>query len=266
MQNIRPAAVSGLFYPANGPALNTMVVNELRSVKSHSNSRFPKAIIVPHAGYIYSGAIAASAYSRLQPYRQHIKRVIIIGPSHRVGFNGLALSSADYFETPLGNIPVDKETNEQLLAIDGVKTLDQAHVQEHSIEVQLPFLQNVLDDFTIVPIVAGNASAKLVDKVINSLWSNDNTVIVISSDLSHYHDYVSAQQLDLSTSDAILNLDLNQIDSEHACGCVGIRGLLSFAQHHAVEATSLDIRNSGDTAGDKDSVVGYGAFIFSEVI
>ena len=264
MTTIRPAIVAGLFYPASSHALLTKIKYDLDSVTPPANLPRPKALIVPHAGYIYSGPIAASAYALLVPYRQQIKRVILIGPSHHVAFNGLALSSADYFNTPLGQIAVDKEAQTKISTIEGVGILEQAYTEEHSLEVQLPFLQSVLNDFKIVPIVAGNASPQIVDKVIETLWGGPETLIIISSDLSHYHDYNTAQQLDNTTSQAIVSLDIDAIDSQHACGCIGIRGLLSFAQHHPLDTRILDVRNSGDTAGDKDRVVGYGAYLFSE--
>jgi len=265
MEAIRPTAVAGLFYPASSQALLDMIEKNLQQVELPANFKLPKALIVPHAGYIYSAPIAASAYTLLQAYRQQIKRVVLIGPSHRVSFNGLALCSADFFSTPLGQIAIDKTAQSQISSIEGVGLLDQAHADEHSLEVQLPFLQFILDDFTIVPIVAGNASPKLVEKLINSLWGGPETLVVISSDLSHYHDYRSAQQLDRNTSQSIVDLDIDAVDSQHACGCVGIRGLLSFAQHHPLNVSILDVRNSGDTAGDKDRVVGYGAYCFTEV-
>lgn len=266
MEAIRSTAVAGLFYPASSQALLEMIEQSFQQVNLPTDFQLAKALIVPHAGYIYSAPIAASAYSLLQAYRQQIKRVVLIGPSHRVGFNGLALCSADFFATPLGQIAVDKTAQAQISSIEGVSLLDQAHTDEHSLEVQLPFLQSVLDDFTIVPIVAGNASPKLVEKVLSTLWGGPETLIVISSDLSHYHDYHTAQQLDRDTSQAIVDLNIDAVDSQHACGCVGIRGLLLFAQHHDLGATILDVRNSGDTAGDKERVVGYGAYSFTEAL
>ena len=265
MVNIRQPAVAGLFYPADPEILINTIEQDLRQTSTPSISSSPKVLIVPHAGYIYSGPIAASAFALLKQSRHLIKRVVIIGPSHRVGFNGVAISSADYFDMPFGRIAIDKVVQEKLLDIVGVHKFDEAHVAEHSLEVQLPFLQYILDEFSIVPIVAGNASPELVAEVIKALWGGSETLFVISSDLSHYHDYQTAQQLDQSTSQAILDLDVNTIDSQHACGCVGIRGLLTFAQHHPLKANILDLRNSGDTAGSKDKVVGYGAYSFYEV-
>ena len=261
---IRPPAVAGMFYPANPDVLRDMIEQDLAQAAPSSVASAPKVLIVPHAGYIYSGSIAASAFVLLEPYCQLIKRVVVIGPSHRVGFNGVAISCADGFDTPLGSIPVDKEAQAKLSEIAGVHIIDEAHAAEHSLEVQLPFLQYMLDKFTIVPIVAGDADPQLIAKIIETLWGGPETLIVISSDLSHYHQYQTARQLDQTTSQAILDLDVNAIDSQHACGCVGIRGLLTFAQRHPLEATVLDLRNSGDTAGSKDSVVGYGAYLFIE--
>lgn len=265
MENIRQAAVAGLFYPADPEILHDMIERDLGQISSLAVTSSPKVLIVPHAGYIYSGPIAASAFALLKQSQHLIKRVVIIGPSHRVGFRGVALSSADYFDLPLGRIPIDKVAQAKLLEIDGVHIIDDAHAAEHSLEVQLPFLQYILDDFSIVPIVAGDASSELIAEVIATLWGGAETLIVISSDLSHYHDYQTAQQLDQITSQAILELDVNTIDSQHACGCVGIRGLLTFAQQHPMKAAIVDLRNSGDTAGSKDSVVGYGAYSFTEV-
>lgn len=264
METIRPPAVAGMFYPENPIVLKDMIEQNLTQANSASDTSVPKVLIVPHAGYIYSGPIAASAFTLLEPYRQLIKRVVIIGPSHRVGFNGVAISSVDAFDTPLGAIPIDKSAQAKLSEIAGVHIIDEAHAAEHSLEVQLPFLQTILDKFSMVPIVAGDASLQLIENIIETLWGGPETLIVISSDLSHYHTYQTAQQLDQITSQAILNLDVNTIDSQHACGSVGIRGFLTFAQHHPLEASLLDLRNSGDTAGSKDGVVGYGAYLFTE--
>ena len=264
MKNIRPPAVAGTFYPENPDTLRDVIEQNIAQTAPLSRTEIPKVLIVPHAGYIYSGPIAGSAYTLLVPYRQLINRVVIIGPSHRVGFHGVALSNADNFKTPLGLIPIDKKSQAKLAEIAGVHIMDKAHEAEHSVEVQLPFLQYMLDTFSIVPIVAGDASPQLIAKIIKTLWAGPETLILISSDLSHFHNYLTAQQLDRATSQAILTMDINAIDSQHACGCVGIRGLLTFTQQHPMETSILDVRNSGDTAGSKDSVVGYGAYLFSE--
>jgi len=265
MQNTRPAAVAGLFYPALPSVLAEMVNNDLAQASTPNQFILPKALIVPHAGYIYSGPIAASAYRYLSPISHIIKRVIIIGPSHRVGFKGVALSSADYFETPLGDIPIDNVAQSKLTDIAGVEIMDLAHAAEHSLEVQLPFLQQALDSFSIVPIVTGDASPQLIENVIAALWGGPETLFIISSDLSHYHDYQTAQQLDKSTSQAVIDLNYHNVHSYNACGYVSIRGLLKFAHKHPLKPSIIDLRNSGDTAGSKDSVVGYGAYIFEEM-
>lgn len=264
MINTRPPVVAGMFYPANPDVLSDIIRQQLESAAYPATPCIPKALIVPHAGYIYSGEIAASAYQYLEPVCDTIKRVVLIGPSHRVGFNGLAMSSADYFATPFGKIPLDHKYQAKLSNIAGVIAFDQAHAEEHSIEVQLPFLQQILNEFSIVPLVAGNASPELVSQVIETLWDGPETLIVISSDLSHYHDYHTAQRLDNATSQAILKLDFAAVHSNNACGCVGINGLLKFAQKHTLTPSLIDLRNSGDTAGSKDSVVGYGAYLFEE--
>lgn len=264
MENVRPTAVAGLFYPSDSNELSNMVCKELSHARVPSEGHIPKALIVPHAGYIYSGGIAASAYNYLKPVRHIIKHVVIIGPSHHVGFDGLALSSADYFATPLGNLRLNKDSKAKLSHITGVHVFDQAHAAEHSLEVQLPFLQQSLDDFSITPIVAGNATPELVAQVIETLWGGPETLIVISSDLSHYHDYQTAQQLDNNTSQAILDLDFNAIHSNNACGCIGVNGLLKLSDQYQLIPSIIDLRNSGDTAGSKDRVVGYGAYLFEE--
>lgn len=259
---IRPTAVAGLFYPAKANVLAGMVDNELEKVSLPSEHHHPLAIIAPHAGYIYSGKTAAHAYKYLLPLHDIIKRVVLIGPSHRVAFEGVALSSVDLFETPLGTIPLDKASEEKLLNIAGVQSSDLAHESEHSLEVQLPFLQQVLDEFTLVPIVVGNARPELVSQLIETMWDGTETLIVISSDLSHYHDYQTAQQLDNATSQSILKLDYTTIHSTNACGHIGVNGLLIFARNHGLKPTIIDVRNSGDTAGDKQRVVGYGSYLF----
>ena len=260
MSAIRPAAVAGMFYPDNPNVLHSDIQSMLSSasLKAHA----PKAIIVPHAGYIYSGPVAASAYAQLAPLRERIKRVILLGPCHRVPLRGLAATSADYFETPLGSIAIDRQAIEQIISLPQVQLYDITHAQEHSLEVQLPFLQEVLDEFTLVPLVVGDADAEEVDEVLELLWGGDETLIVISSDLSHYHDYNSARRLDSRTSDAIEHLDGGAIDFGDACGRNPVIGLLLAARKHRLKAITLDLRNSGDTAGDRSRVVGYGAWAF----
>jgi AmmeMemoRadiSam system protein B len=262
MPQIREPAVAGLFYPADPQELTRMIDGFLAGFPLES-AEPPKAIIVPHAGYIYSGPVAAAAYRRLEPLRARISRVVLLGPSHRVGFIGLAVSSADMFHTPLGDIPLDRTTCEQLATLPQVQRLDQAHAMEHSLEVQLPFLQRVLDAFTLVPLVVGEASADAVAEVLEAAWGGDETLIVISSDLSHYHNYSEARQLDRDTCRAIETLRPESIDYDGACGRNPVKGLLQVARRKGLVAHTLDLRNSGDTAGSKESVVGYGAWSFN---
>ncbi len=262
MTLIRPAAVAGAFYPDDPAELSAMIQSFLH--QADPDKATPKAIIVPHAGYVYSGPVAASAYAPLQKAAGQISRVVLIGPSHRVAFNGLAVSSADLFATPLGNIAVDKAVIATLLQLPFVHLLDQAHSLEHSLEVQLPFLQTVLADFTLVPIVAGDATAEQVDQVLESVWGGPETLIVISSDLSHYHDYFTARQKDRHTTELIEQKHYEQLDFDSACGRVPVSGLLKLAREHGLQVKNIDLRNSGDTAGDKNRVVGYGAYVINE--
>ena len=222
-----------------------------------------KAIIVPHAGYIYSGPIAASAYAHLVQDRESIRRIVLLGPAHFVGFQGLALSSADSFSTPLGTIPVDLEGTKVALDLPFISTLDEAHAEEHSLEVQLPFLQEILKKFILLPLAVGNASPEMVGKVLEKLWGGLETRIVISSDLSHTLPYETAQRVDEETAQTIEALN-PKISPERACGFAPINGLLWTAQRKALRVTRADLRNSGDTAGSRDEVVGYGAFLFEE--
>lgn len=255
----RPPAVAGSFYPAHPEQLQQLVNQYLNDAKT--DAKAPKAIIAPHAGYIYSAPIAASAYARLASVRDKITRVVLIGPSHRVGFQGLAVSQADSYSTPLGTIPIDRQAIQSISQLPFVQVLDQAHSHEHSLEVQLPFLQTVLTQFQLVPIVAGDATALQVAQVLAALWGGDETLIVISSDLSHYHDYATAQHLDQATSHAIENLDYEKLNFESACGRVPVSGLMKLALDNQLKIKTIDLRNSGDTAGDKQRVVGYGAYI-----
>lgn len=257
---IRQPAVAGLFYPDQPRQLRAELTT-LLDLPTRSDTA-PKALIVPHAGYIYSGPIAAKAYQCLASVRNKIKRVILLGPSHRVALQGLASTHDTEFATPLGTIPVDQAALNQLSDLPQVSYLDAAHQYEHSLEVQLPFLQQVLDDFSIVPLLAGDASPDQVCEVLNRLWGGSETLIVISSDLSHYLDYKKARQLDQATCQAIEALHEQAISYEQACGRVPIQGLLQAARERDLVPTTLDLRNSGDTAGPRDKVVGYGAWAF----
>ncbi len=259
---IRPSAVAGLFYPARATELENLLSEQFESLP-HQNHYHPKALIVPHAGYVYSGRVAAKAFQSLRHLAGEIRRVVLIGPSHRVPFRGIAISSADYFATPFGSIAVDKAGIARLAGLETVQFLDAAHDNEHSLEVQLPFLQFVLNQFEIVPVVTGDASAEAVAEVIDAAVNDaDDTLIVISSDLSHYLDYESARRIDQFTTQAIISLDKNDIDPYRACGCVGIRGFLEYARQRQLQGKVISLCNSGDTAGKKDSVVGYGAYLF----
>ncbi len=261
MSTIRPAAIAGMFYPDDKHELHRYLTKLLQQTKP-TTPLHPKAIIVPHAGYIYSGPVAASAYHLLQPYRTIIKRVVLLGPSHHVPLFGLAASSADYFTTPLGDIAIDVMSTHSALQLPQVKLMNEAHALEHSLEVQLPFLQAVLNSFTLVPLVVGEATADEVSEVLELLWGGDETLIVISSDLSHYHDYHTAQKMDRATSNAIEQLHPEALHHDDACGRHPVSGLLLLAKQKGLHATTVDLRNSGDTAGSKDQVVGYGAYVF----
>lgn len=263
MHSIREPAVAGMFYPADPRELRGMVSDFLVHTPPAAASA-PKAIIAPHAGYIYSGPVAATAYARLTPARATIHRVVLLGPSHRVGFHGIAYSGADTFRTPLGDIAVDTQAIARIAALPQVHRLDQAHLLEHSLEVHLPFLQELIDDFKLVPLVVGDAGPEQVAEVLEALWGGPETTIVISSDLSHYHDYATARRLDAATCHAIEALDPQRIGHHDACGRHPVNGLLLLARRKGLAVTTLDLRNSGDTAGPRDHVVGYGAWAFDE--
>lgn len=261
---IRRPAVAGLFYPDDRAELERSLAKYLADASvDPPGTPAPKALIVPHAGFVYSAAVAASAYARIARLRGVVTRVVLLGPSHRVPLRGLAASSADSFATPLGDVPLDRDAIDEILAFSEVRLLDEAHEAEHSLEVQLPFLQYVLGDFRLVPLSVGDAEPERVSEVIEALWGGAETHIVVSSDLSHYYPYTSAQTRDAATSRAIEALDPAGLDSESACGRIPARGLLLSAKRHGLSARTVDLRNSGDTAGGKNEVVGYGAYVFS---
>jgi hypothetical protein len=240
-----------MFYPGEPAELRRMIDGFLAEAKPGLH---PKAIIAPHAGYVYSGPIAASVYKRINP--EDVSRAVLIGPSHRVAFRGLAASSAPAWRTPLGEVSVARP--------NFVQISDAAHAQEHSLEVQVPFLQTVLGDFTLLPLVAGEASAAEVAEVLEKCWGGPETLIVISSDLSHYESYKTAREMDTAAAKAILALDERGLEYDNACGLVPICGLLHLAKQKKMRAELVDLRSSGDTAGSRDQVVGYGAFAFYE--
>ncbi len=277
---VRPAAVAGRFYPRDPGELRRVIDGFLADVGGGMGRGLetagrgagaggtpalllgPKAVIVPHAGYPYSGPIAASAYAQFLLARDQIRRVVLLGPSHHVAVRGLATSSAEAFATPLGLVPVDVAAVHKARALPQVRELDEAHEYEHSLEVQLPFLQTVLGDFALVPLAVGEATTEEVSQVLDALWDGPETRFVISSDLSHYHDSQVARRLDAATAKAIEGLETGGLGEESACGRAPIRGLLEAARRHGLRARTVDLRNSGDTAGPRDKVVGYGAFVF----
>jgi len=261
MSAIRPAAVAGMFYPDNPAELKRVIADLLANAEPGAATHVPKALIVPHAGYVYSGAIAASAYVRLAALRGRIRRVVLLGPTHRVWVRGLALPEAERFATPLGEVPLDREGMQRLADLPQVTRSEAAHQMEHSLEVQLPFLQQVLGDFQLLPLAVGEATATEVAEVLEQVWGGDETLIVISSDLSHFLPDALARMVDGGTVDAILALD-SHLTHEQACGATPVNGLLLAARKHGLHPVALDVRNSSDTAGDPDRVVGYAAFAF----
>lgn len=263
MQTVRPAAVAGHFYPAQASALKQLVRTLLGQTAEpdHGRGDLPKAILVPHAGYIYSGATAALAYARLRPGGERIRRVVLLGPAHRVHVKGLALPGVSRFATPLGAVTIDQEARDALARLPQVVTSVAAHAEEHSLEVQLPFLQCVLGEFKLLPLLAGDVYAPAVAEVIETLWGDDETLIVISTDLSHFLPYAQAQVADQATLQHILQLDAS-LTHRQACGGTPVNGFLRAAQQHRLRPHLLGACNSGDTAGDKRRVVGYASVAF----
>jgi len=263
MSIIRPAAVAGMFYPSDPSQLSHDVQAMLMRAQSHVPDLIPKAIIAPHAGFIYSGPVAASAYALVAERADEISRVILLGPTHRVAVRGLALPGADAFESPLGRIEIDLDAARQIAELPQITVSPQAHALEHSLEVHLPFLQSLLPNFKLLPLAVGLAAPQEVAEVLDTLWGGPETLIVISSDLSHYLPYEQARRVDEKTVDDILHLK-ESISHECACGGTPINGLMLAAKRHGLVPHLLDLRNSGDTAGDKNRVVGYAAFAFTE--
>ena len=257
---IRKPAVAGTFYP-NEKSQLTKEINQLLNKDFKQYNFTPKALILPHAGIIYSGEVAAAGYKLLGQTKQKIKKIALLGPSHYVGFSGIAATDADAFMTPLGNMPLATDLAQALISkFAQVNTVNQAHDQEHSLEVHCPFLQSVLDDFTLLPLAVGNCSSQEVAEAIEFLWDKQDAII-ISSDLSHYHSYQQAQALDAITAEKILQFK-NNITPDQACGCYPVNGMLAVAKNKQLSIQKLLMQNSGDTAGDKARVVGYGAFAF----
>jgi AmmeMemoRadiSam system protein B len=264
MSLVRPAAVAGSFYPGDAAALAAEIAAYLADAASQARvAPVPKAIIAPHAGYMYSGPVAGAIYARLAPLRGKVSRVVLAGPAHRVYVTGAAIPSADAFDSPLGPVQLDRAALARLAQLPFVEVSDRAHALEHSLEVHVPFLQAVLGEFSLVPIVVGDASPAEVGEMLDVLWGGPETLVVVSSDMSHYHPYDVARACDRDTAQAILRLDSHLVP-EDACGAAPINGLLALARRRKLAPELVDLRNSGDTAGDRHRVVGYGAFAFVE--
>ena len=267
MHPVRPPAVAGSFYPGSSQTLSHDVLAMLAAAQPGADEAGtaappPKALIVPHAGYIYSGFTAAQAYAQLATVRQTIRRVVLLGPVHRVPVRGLALPGADFFATPLGQIEIDQDAVAAIRSLPQVVVSPAAHAQEHSLEVQLPFLQLALDDFKLLPLAVGDATSAEVAQVLDVLWGGDETLIVISSDLSHFLSYATAQSIDSETVQDMMQLEPT-LNHQQACGATPVNGLLLAARRHHLQPHLLGLCNSGDTAGDKGRVVGYAALAFT---
>jgi AmmeMemoRadiSam system protein B len=253
--------VAGQFYPGDGQTLRTSV-SRLLAAAPASTTPAPKALIAPHAGYIYSGQVAAAAFAALRDRAQAVTRVVLIGPAHYVPVRGIAIPTSDAFETPLGHVPVDREALAALTDLPFVVPADAPHVPEHALEVELPFLQALLGSFAVVPLLAGNAIPQQAAAVLRRLWGGPETLFVVSSDLSHYHDYDTARRLDAATAAAIERGDWESLGPDQACGFLAVAALLLEAHARGLAAQRLALCNSGDTAGSRDRVVGYGAWMF----
>jgi AmmeMemoRadiSam system protein B len=257
--NIRKAAVAGQFYDADPARLKEQIATLLKSVDGPAPGGV-RGLIVPHAGYIYSGRTAAAAYRCLELAKKNIDRVVLFGPAHRVYLDGMAVPSSDAFATPLGKVRLDRSAIDRIAALPGVSIADEAHREEHSLEVQLPFLQEVLDDFTLVPVVVGRCPPQTIAAVMDTLWQTPGTLLAVSTDLSHFHSYQEARKIDASTCARLLARE-HAFAGEDACGAAALNGLMCTRQGRDLRVELLDNCNSGDTAGGKDRVVGYGAFI-----
>jgi AmmeMemoRadiSam system protein B/AmmeMemoRadiSam system protein A len=260
----RPAAVAGMFYPAQPQALQREV-DALLQGAGRCEPRFshPKALVVPHAGYIYSGPAAAEAYDELSAARGIVRRVVLLGPVHRVPVRGLALPGVDAFDTPLGSVPIDAVAVQALAGLPQVVTSRAAHAREHALEVQLPFLQRVLERFSLLPLAVGDATQAEVMQVLERLWGGPETLILLSTDLSHFHDYADAAAIDADTAARIERLEPG-LSHQQACGATPLNGLLGLARARGMRIRRLALCNSGDTAGGRDRVVGYASFALEE--
>lgn len=256
----RAPAVAGMFYSDKPQELAATVKTHLAAAGASAANKPPKAVVAPHAGYIYSGPVAGTAYAALATRGKEVERVILAGPSHRVAFPGLATSGAQWFETPLGPVHVDRDAVAALTGNGLARELEAAHQHEHSLEVHLPFLRQTFPEARIVPILSGDDDWQAMAKALDLLWGGEETALVISSDLSHYHDYASAKRIDADTAGDLEKLAAGKVDFEQACGATAVNALLSVAAGKGLACATLDLRNSGDTAGPRDRVVGYGAF------
>ncbi|MEX2479924.1 MAG: AmmeMemoRadiSam system protein B [Gammaproteobacteria bacterium] len=260
LDSVRAPAVSGLFYPATAAALRTEIDSFLRAVPGPPLRTRPHAVIVPHAGYAYSGAIAAAAYRRLEPWRAMIHRVVLLGPPHREPVRGAATVTVDAFRTPLGDVPVDRASLRTLIGHDAVTDNRLAHLAEHALEVQLPFLQGVLDDFSIIPLLIADMTPAATAALLEPWWHDPSTLLLVSSDLSHFHHYDEAREIDAVTDAAIMTLDPDYIGPQQACGCHALNGLLHLAREQDAAVVRLAFGNSGDAGGSRARVVGYAAY------
>ena len=260
---VRLPVGAGSFYPAEADALRVAIAAAFDQARRYegASTKPPAGLIVPHAGYVYSGAVAASAY-RLLERHPAVRRVVLIGPSHFVAVDGLALPSVAAFETPLGPVPLNAEAQDILAALPGCRVDDAPHRFEHSLEVQLPFLQTLVDDFAIAPLAVGRAEPEAVAAALDALgWPAEGTLLVVSTDLSHYLDHGTASEHDRRTAESIVAGDYAGIADGDACGSYPLRGALLAATRRGLAPRLLDLRTSGDTAGDRQRVVGYGAFV-----
>lgn len=264
---VRAPAVAGRFYPPDprelAETVSRFMADPSATRSTLTTSRIPKGLIVPHAGYVYSGSVAGHVYSLLEPVRNKIRRVVLIGPSHHVPFVGIGTTSADAFETPLGPIPIDREINEELLRFPFITTRDDVHTPEHSLEVQLPFLKQCLDDFSLVPLVYGRVAPEQIAQILRHVWGGPETLIVVSSDLSHFLEESDCRRVDAETAKIIESLETDRLTSERACGALGIQGLMILAREQGLQLTKLELKNSGEVSGDFDRVVGYGGFFLT---
>ena len=256
----RPPAFAGMFYSDKPQELAAAVKAYVVDASPTALPNPPKAVVAPHAGFIYSGPIAGTAYAALAARGGQIERIILVGPSHRVAFAGVATSGAGVFETPIGPVTVDRDAVASLVQAHLAREFEPAHENEHSLEVQLPFLKQIFPAASVVPLLAGDDDWHAVKEILATLWGGDETAIVVSSDLSHYHDYATAQKLDASTALSMERLAAGQVDHQQACGATGVNALLALVADKGLACATLDLRNSGDTAGPKNRVVGYGAF------